>query len=61
MRMEETLKSGVEQMKVIFDLCDQDSDGLIYAKDFKEIGLQHFEKPDVSVWVVVVGISYVAP
>lgn len=48
MRMEETLKSGVEQMKVIFELCDHDGDGLIYARDFKEIGLQHFEKPDVS-------------
>lgn len=46
MRMEETLKGGVEQMKVIFDLCDHDSDGLIYAKDFREIGLRHFEKPD---------------
>lgn len=48
MKMEETLKSGVEQMKVIFDLCDQDNDGLIYAKDFRKIGQEHFEKPDVS-------------
>lgn len=46
MKMEETLKSGVEQMKVIFDLCDQDNDGLIYAKDFRKIGQEHFEKPD---------------
>lgn len=50
MRMEETLKSGVEQMKVIFDLCDHDNDGLIFAKDFKEIGQQYFEKPDVRWW-----------
>jgi Ca2+-binding EF-hand superfamily protein len=48
MRMEESLKGGVEQMKMIFDLCDHNSDGLIYAKDFREIGLQHFEKPEVT-------------
>lgn len=48
MKMEESLKSGVEQIKVIFDLCDHDNDGLISAKDFKKIGLQYFEKPDVS-------------
>ena len=38
-------------MKVIFDLCDQDKDGLIYAKDFREIGLEHFEKADVRTCV----------
>lgn len=48
MVMEESLKSGVGQMKVIFDLCDQDNDGLICAEDFKKIGLEHFQKPHVS-------------
>lgn len=48
MVMEADLKSGVDQMKVVFDLCDQDNDGLICAEDFKKIGLQHFEKPRVS-------------
>ena len=48
MRMEQSLKSGIDQMRVIFDLCDQDNDGLICAQDFREIGREYFEKPDVS-------------
>ena len=48
MRMEQSLKSGIDQMRVIFDLCDQDNDGLISAQDFREIGREHFQKPDVS-------------
>lgn len=48
MVMEASLKRGVDQMKVVFDLCDQDNDGLICAKDFRKIGQEHFEKPHVS-------------
>ena len=47
MVMEETLKSGVDQMKMIFSLCDRNNDGLIYAQDFRKIGQEHFEKPQV--------------
>lgn len=46
--MEASLNSGVEQMKVIFDLCDQDNDGLINAQDFRKIGQEHFENQHVS-------------
>ena len=42
------VNSSVEQMKFIFDLCDQDNDGLIHAQDFREIGQAHFEKPQVG-------------
>lgn len=48
MVMEESLKNGMDQMKIIFDLCDQDKDGVICAEDFRKIGQEHFEKPHVS-------------
>lgn len=45
------IAAGMEQMsqmREIFDLCDQDNDGVIYASDFREIGQEHFENPEVS-------------
>ena len=43
MVMEEQLKSGVDQMKMIFNLCDRNREGFIYAEDFRKIGQDHFE------------------
>lgn len=37
------MKSGVDQMKMIFNLCDHNKEGFIYAEDFKKIGQDHFE------------------
>lgn len=46
--MEATLKDGVEHLKTIFDMCDQDKDGCISAEDFRSIGLEHFGKAQVT-------------
>lgn len=35
-------RSGEDQLKLIFDLCDQDKDGLITAQDFRSLGNEHF-------------------
>ena len=57
MVMEESLKSGAGHMKEIFDLCDQDNDGLICAQDFKKIGQDHFEKPHVSMGMLLASLK----
>lgn len=41
-------KSAVEHLRMIFDLCDRDRDGVITAEDFRLIGQQHFGKTQVS-------------
>ena len=48
MEVDESLKRGVEHLKTIFDLCDQDKDGCISAEDFRSIGLEHFGKTQVG-------------
>ena len=40
-------KSVSEHLKLIFDLCDADKDGVIAAKDFRVIGQEHFGKTQV--------------
>lgn len=37
-----------EQLKVIFDLCDADRDGVIAVEDFRRIALEHFGKNQVG-------------
>ena len=37
-----------EQLKVIFDLCDADRDGVIAVEDFRRIALEHFGKNQVK-------------
>lgn len=41
------VKSGVEHLREIFDLCDSDRDGVITAEDFRLIGQEHFGKTQV--------------
>ena len=40
-------RSGEDQLKLIFDLCDQDKDGLITAQDFRSLGNEHFGNSQV--------------
>ena len=40
-------ESVSEHLKLIFDLCDKDKDGIIAAKDFRVIGIEHFGKTQV--------------
>ena len=48
--MEEQSTSSVLQnnLRTIFDLCDQDRDGVIAVQDFERIGRDHFENAQVS-------------
>ena len=46
--MEGVSSSGVEHLRMIFDLCDTDRDGIITADDFRLIGHEHFGKTQVS-------------
>ena len=40
-------RSGEDQLKLIFDLCDQDKDGFITAQDFRSLGNEHFGNTQV--------------
>ena len=52
MELESGSKSGSEHLKLIFDLCDQDKDGLITAEDFRSIGHEYFGRTQVSLLCV---------
>lgn len=41
--------SSAKDMKMIFDLCDEDRDGHISWQDFRIIGQEHFDKEQVMV------------
>ena len=40
-------RSGEENLREIFDLCDRDRDGYITAQDFRSIGNEHFGNAQV--------------
>lgn len=48
--MEEASSSSALQhnLRTIFDLCDQDKDGVIAVRDFERIGRDHLENAQVS-------------
>ena len=51
MRAEEEMDGGeeaLEQLRIIFNLCDSDRDGVISVDDFRRIGSEHFDKTQVS-------------
>lgn len=48
MEVDGSSKGGTEHLKVIFDLCDQDKDGLITAEDFRSIGQEYFGRTQVG-------------
>lgn len=59
--------SAVEHLKLIFDLCDGDRDGVITAEDFRHIGQEHFGKTQVGTLLIynarkqLPPLSYVVP
>ena len=40
---------ALDQLRVIFDLCDSDKDGFISVDDFRRLGSEHFDKTQVSI------------
>ena len=51
MRAAEEMDGGeeaLEQLRIIFNLCDSDKDGVISVDDFRRIGSEHFDKSQVS-------------
>ncbi len=50
MSMENLKFGGVDEMQIIFDLCDQNQDGLINTEDIRKIGIgrENLEKPQVG-------------
>ena len=39
---------ALEQLRLIFNLCDRDRDGVISVEEFRQIGREHFDKTQVS-------------
>ena len=48
MEEQSTSSSLQHNLRTIFDLCDQDRDGVIAVRDFERIGRDHLENAQVS-------------
>lgn len=39
---------ALDQLRFVFNLCDDDQDGVISVDEFRRIGYDHFDKTKVS-------------
>ena len=45
---EEEEEDSLEQLRFVFNLCDNDRDGVISVDEFRRIGRDHFDRTKVS-------------